>query len=377
MAVQMAGESPPQESGLTCSTWYGKHHTEMIWWHTAHFPLWGQADLLARNLRWYQRRLPEPRELARSRGLRGARRAKMVGPDGRETPGGNPLIVWNQPHLIYLSELMYREAPSPETLQTYRDLVLDTAECLASLLWFDAARGQYVLGPPLWIVQEIYDPAKGQNPSFELSYWRWTLGIAQQWRERLGLPRDSHWDDIIAKLSPPPVKDGKYVALESHADTWDNRASRHDHPEMLMSVGMLPGGPDIDRATMQRTLSAVLEHWDWETKIWGWDYPMIAMTAARLGQPGVAIEVLLRDGPNNRYTANGHCPQRSDVAVRGAAAETEPPRREIAVYLPAKGAFLSAVALMIAGWDGCEELHPGFPKDGSWTMQAEGWHRLP
>lgn len=31
MATQCAGDVPPQESGLTCNTWYGKHHTEMIW----------------------------------------------------------------------------------------------------------------------------------------------------------------------------------------------------------------------------------------------------------------------------------------------------------------------------------------------------------
>ena len=50
MAAQMAGDVPPQESGLTCATWYGKHHTEMIWWHTAHFALWGNDELLAKNL---------------------------------------------------------------------------------------------------------------------------------------------------------------------------------------------------------------------------------------------------------------------------------------------------------------------------------------
>ena len=55
-----------------------------------------------------------------------------------------------------------------------------------------------------------------------------------------------------------------------------------------MPLGFLPGGPDVDRATMNRTLDAVLKTWDWETKIWGWDYPMIAMTATRLGRPDVA-----------------------------------------------------------------------------------------
>src|SRR4030095_16451395 len=50
-AVQLGGDVPPQESGLTCSTWYGKHHTEMMWWHTAHFALWGRPQRLAQQLR--------------------------------------------------------------------------------------------------------------------------------------------------------------------------------------------------------------------------------------------------------------------------------------------------------------------------------------
>jgi hypothetical protein len=376
MAVQMAGDVPPQEGGLTCSTWYGKHHTEMIWWHAAHFALWGRDEVLAKNLEWYLAHLPEARALAASRGLKGARWAKMVGPEDGESPGGNPLIAWNQPHMIYLCELLYRNKPGSAVLNKYRDLVLETADCLASMVFFDEKRGQYVLGPPLWIAQEIYDPATSRNPVFELSYWRWALGVAQQWRERLQLPRDKKWDDVIARLSPLPVKDGKYVALESNPDTWENINSRHDHPEMLMPLGVLPGGPNVDRATMARTLEAVMRSWDWETKIWGWDYPMIAMTATRLGRPDLAMEVLLRDGPNNRYSANGHCPQGSDAALPKNA----PPRarkREIAVYLPANGAFLSAVALMVAGSDESKDLHPGIPKDGTWKVRAEGLRRLP
>ncbi|OHE89588.1 MAG: hypothetical protein A3G75_07015 [Verrucomicrobia bacterium RIFCSPLOWO2_12_FULL_64_8] len=374
-AVQSAGDVPPQESGLTCNTWYGKHHTEMIGWHTAHFALWGRDALLARNLAWYLARLPVAEQIARSRGLRGARWPKMVGPEGRESPGGNPLIAWNQPHPIYLCELLYRNRPDANLLLKFSDLVLQTAEGLASMVILDEKRGQYVLGPPLWISQEIYDPAKSQNPGFELAYWRWALQVAQSWRERLSMKRDERWDDIIARLAPLPVKDGKYVALESSPDTFANVASRHDHPSMLAALGLLPG-VGVDRNVMEDTLSAVLKTWDWETKIWGWDYPMIAMTATRLGHPEIAVDVLLRDGPNNRYTPNGHCPQRSDLALTGPP-KAGARRNEIAVYLPANGSFLAAVALMVAGWDGCTESYPGFPKDGKWAIRAEGLHPLP
>jgi hypothetical protein len=300
----------------------------------------------------------------------------MTGPEMRESPGGNPLIVWNQPHLIYLAELLYRNQPNPATLARYRDLVLETADCLASMVHWNEAKKQYDLGPPLWIAQEIYDQATSQNPSFELAYWRWTLGVAQQWRERLKMPRDEKWDHVIAHLAPIPEKDGKYVALGSNPDTFDNIDSRHDHPTMLAPLGLLPGGPGVDRATVGRTLDAVLATWDWETKIWGWDYPMIAMTAARLGRPEVAVEILLRDGPNNRYLPNGHCPQRSDVAL-DRNAKPGVPRREIAVYLPANGSFLAAAALMIGGWDGAPRATPGLPDDGSWVVRAEGLKKLP
>jgi hypothetical protein len=177
----------------------------------------------------------------------------------------------------------------------------------------------------------------------------------------VGLPRQAEWDHQVATLSALPVKDGKYVAMESVPDTWDNVASRHDHPSFLLALGMLPGD-GVDRPTMARTFDAVVKSWDWETKIWGWDYPMMAMTAARLGEPQRAVDILMRNGPNNAYLPNGHCPQRGDLAL----------------YLPANGALLSAVALMAGGWDGAPDRPaPGFPADGRWRVRAEGLHRLP
>jgi len=360
-AVQMGDTLPASESGLTTSTWYGKHHTEMVWWHTAHFALWGRPEFTARTLSWYQRTLPAARTVAQERGLSGARWMKMTGPGGRESPGGNPLIVWNQPHAIHLAELLYRADPTPAMLARYRELVFDTAEGMAAMLHWDAAGQRYVLGPPLWIAQEIYDQRTSMNPAYELSYWARGLEIAQQWRERLGLARDARWEHQRTHLSQLPVKDGKYVALESNPDTWDNVDSRHDHPSFLMALGQLPGD-GVDRDTMRRTLHAVLSTWDWKTKIWGWDYPMIAMTAARLGETQAAVDVLLKtDGPNNRYTGAGHNTNTN-----------------LPVYLPGNGALLAAVALMAGGWDGAPAGNaPGFPRDGQWVVKAEGFQRLP
>jgi hypothetical protein len=209
---------------------------------------------------------------------------------------------------------------------------------------WDEAKQRYNLGPPMWIAQEIYDQATSMNPTYEISYWVRGLTIAQEWRERLKLGRNPEWDKRIKRIAALPVKDGKYVAIESTPDTWDNKDSRHDHPSFLMALGQLPGDK-VDRATMRRTLDAVLANWDWETKIWGWDYPMIAMTAARLGEPGIALDIILKNGPNNAYTANGHNPQRQDLPV----------------YLPGNGSLLAAVAMMAGGWDNAPTLDaPGF-----------------
>ncbi|WP_211923238.1 hypothetical protein [Duganella radicis] len=358
-AIQFGGDFPPQESGLTTTTWYGKNHTEMIWWHTAHFALWGRPQYLENALRWYRMTLPVARQIAAGRGLKGARWPKMTSPQGRESPGGNPLIAWNQPHVIHLAELLYRSEPTPQTLERYRELVFATADAMASMLHWDGQR--YVLGPPLWIAQEIYDPATSMNPGYELSYWATGLALAQQWRARLGLPPDADWEKKLHQLSALPQKDGKYVALESMPDTWDNPASRHDHPSFLMSLGQLPGA-GVDRAVMRRTLDAVLSDWDFKTKIWGWDYPMIAMTAARLDAPQQAVDVLLKnDGPNNAYTAAGHNPN-----------------TDLPVYLPGNSSLLAAVAMMAGGWDGApRRATPGFPQDGRWVVRAEGFQPLP
>jgi hypothetical protein len=79
-AIQCAGSLPPQETGLTCNSWYGKFHLEMHYWHAAHFAAWNRAPLLERSLAWYNSILPSARETARRQGYAGARWPKMTPP---------------------------------------------------------------------------------------------------------------------------------------------------------------------------------------------------------------------------------------------------------------------------------------------------------
>jgi hypothetical protein len=52
---------------------------------------------------------------------------------------------------------------------------------------------------------------------------------------------------------------------------------------MLCALGMLPGSM-VDKNVMAATLDRVLSSWDFDS-MWGWDFPVMAMTAARLGSP--------------------------------------------------------------------------------------------
>lgn len=183
-----------------------------------------------------------------------------------------------------------------DTIEKYKTLVFESAEFMASFVIWDEKRKQYVLGPPIVPAQEIYyrDLAWTRNPTFELAYWHYGLRVAQEWRKRLGLSRNRKWDHILEHLSPLPIRNGLYVATESHPDTFADAALRRDHPSLVAAFGVLPESAMIDCRVMRRTVREVIDTWDWD-KTWGWNFPMVAMTAARLGEPEWAIEVLLMD----------------------------------------------------------------------------------
>jgi len=356
-AIQCAGSLPPQETGLTCNSWNGKYHLEIHWWHSAHFALWGRVHLLEKSLGWYSTMLPIARQRARDQGYKGARWPKMVGPDGIDSPSPiGPLLIWQQPHPIAYAELCYQSHPGRETLERYKDVVLDSAEFMASYAVFDRQKNRYVLGPPVIPAQENHPPRDTWNPTFELEYWAQGLGIAQRWRQRLGLQPAPKWEDIRARLSDLPVRDGLYLAHENCPQTFTER--NRDHPSMLGALGVLPGSK-LDAETMRRTLKKVLAVWRWEDT-WGWDYPMVAMTAARLGEPALAVDALLMNTPKNVWFPNGHNWQRANLPL----------------YLPGNGGLLAAVALMAGGWKGGPgEYAPGFPKE-SWSVRWEGLRAL-
>jgi hypothetical protein len=82
---------------------------------------------------------------------------------------------------------------------------------------------------------------------------------------------------------------------------------------------------------------------------------MLAMCAARLGQPERAVEFLTHNGERFQFT------------------ETGLPTGGPFPYLPSSGSLLYAVAMMAGGWDGATGHAPGFPDErAGWVVRCEG-----
>jgi hypothetical protein len=350
------GSLPPQETGLVTNSWFGKQHLEMHWWHAAHFALWGRPEILERSLGWYQHILPQAKAIATRQGYKGVRWPKMSGPAGVSSPSGvGEFLAWQQPHFIALAELVHRANADPQQqkqiLERYGEAVQETAAFMADYVQWDADGATCHLGAPLIPAQENYKPRVTSDPTYELAYWHWALSVAQQWRERDGQPREPEWDRVIAGLAKPLVREGRYAAVA--VEPFTNKA---DHPSMLCAFGVLPQTPLIDPAIMQATAEWVEDDaaWNWKST-WGWDFPVVAMTFARCGDPERAVNALLRDTPKNTYLPNGHNYQ----------------EERLPLYLPGNGGVLAATALMAAGWDGGPKRPaPGFPAD--WKVRCEG-----
>jgi hypothetical protein len=136
-----------------------------------------------------------------------------------------------------------------------------------------------------------------------------------------------------------------------------------EHPALSGVYGMLPGdGVDLD--IMRRTFKKAMETWQFG-RTWGWDFPMMAMCAARLGEPEDAVALLLHG--NYQFTRCG-------LSTSGPFP-----------YFPSNGGLLYAVAMMAAGWDPApagldrepKRDAPGFPADGSWSVRWEGLKKAP
>jgi hypothetical protein len=316
--------------------------------------------LLEKSLGWYRDVLPVAQKIAERQGFKGARWMKMTDTTGMEAPSGvGSFLIWQQPHIIYFAELCYRNYHTNDILEKYKELVFQTADFMASFATWDPDKNRYNL-VGIIPAQESFKPEETFNSPFELAYWHWGLNVAQQWRVRLGMSRNHQWDEIMEKIAVLAQNNGIYLSAESAPDSYTNLPFYSDHPAVFGALGFLPESRVVNKKTMNATFDYIWDHWNWK-KTWGWDFPLVAMTATRLGRPDKAVDALFMDIPTNTYLANGHNYQ--DKRLR--------------LYLPGNGGILAAVAMMCAGYEGCESENPGIPKDGKWKVKWEGLSKMP
>ncbi len=357
--VQCSAAYPPQETGLTYNSWYGKPHLEMHWWHAVHFAQWGRPELMEKSLDWYFTVAEKAKLIAKRQGFDGLRWQKMTDNNGDEAPSSvGAFLIWQQPHFIYMAELLYRHNPTSKTLNKYKELLFATADFMASFPSYNQQTKKYNLGKGLIPAQECFDAVSTFNPTYELSYWSWALEVAQQWKVRAGLPREKKWDEIIHNLAPLPQLNGVYLAAENTPDCYE-KGSKYltDHPAVLGAYSTIPAANGLDTVVMKKTYFTVLEKWDWN-ETWGWDYPLMAMTAARLHMGEEAVNALLMPVRTNTYLVNGHNYQDDRLTI----------------YLPGNGGVLNAVALMCTGADADKGINIGFPK--TWKVKWEGLKKM-
>ena len=331
----------------------------MHWWHAVHFAQWGRVELMEKSLDWYFKVADKAKLIAKRQGLDGLRWQKMTDNDGNESPSSvGAFLIWQQPHFIYMAELLYRAKPTKQVLNKYKELLFATADFMASFPSYNAQTKKYNLGKGLIPAQECFDAVTTFNPTYELVYWSWALQKAQEWKERLGLPRDKKWDEIINNLAPLPQRNGVYLATESTPDCYEPDSKYlTDHPAVLGAYSSLPAVHGLDTIIMRNTLDTVWKVWKWNDT-WGWDFPLVAMAAARLHLPEKAVDALLMPIKTNTYLVNGHNYQDDRLTI----------------YLPGNGGVLNAVALMCTGADADKEINIGFPK--TWKVKWEGLKKM-
>lgn len=366
LRVHCSGQMPPQETGLFCNSWHGKFHLEMYLWHQAYLPLWNHTKQMEPSLDWYLNALPKARENAARNGFKGAKWPKQVAYDAQDSPSPiATLLIWQQPHIIYMLELAYKceernEKEDNGILEDYWILVKETADYMVDLAVYNKATKRFDLVAPIIPAQETHNPKTTINPIFEVEYWRFTLLIAVSWAKRLKREDEAiEWLDVANNMANLPAKEGLYLAHENCPTTYEEY--NLDHPMMTAIYGLI-SSDRVDKDVMKNTIYKIIESWDFNST-WGWDFSMMAMAATRLGLPELALELILINTPNNCYVESGH----NNQIKRG----------DLPVYLPGNGSLLLAVAMMTAGFSTCNEPIPGFPRDGSWVVEYEDIMPLP
>ena len=182
-----------------------------------------------------------------------------------------------------MAELEYRSAPKSEQskiLARLKNVVMATAAFVADFPDWNNQTQSFDLGPPIRSAPEgnenpnqVWNPTYVKSVSvsdffhlkmtisspnvldpwenrYEIQQFNFSLDIANLWRERLGLDRNTEWDYIRKNLSPSPIVevDGERIYNGNgncQPNIWTEGATNCDpltnHPAFLGAMGAIPG----------------------------------------------------------------------------------------------------------------------------------------
>lgn len=327
LKVNSCGKYPPSETGVTMNSWNSKFHLEMHPWHSLWLAKYGLTKRLERQLYYYKTILKSSKNRAKAQGYLGARFPKMTSYLGEDSPSSiGPLLLWQQPHLLLMLEACYNATKNLSLIEEFEEVLDELILFLESFIY----KGDdyvYHLDYPLIPAQECYDPAFTKDPIFEVEYVRYAFQKMIQFKSILKHSIKPIWYDYIAYLIPPAQKDGCYLATQDNQGKQTYHDFAYDHPLVLMAYSLIQSDR-LENQVLKNTLKKVLKSYNLE-ELWGWDFPMMALTAIHLEMKKEAVELLLLDTPKNQYLKNGHNRQGS--------------RTDLPLYLPGNGAFLLAL----------------------------------
>jgi hypothetical protein len=185
---------------------------------------------------------------------------------GRSSPGELiHLLIWQQPHPLVFALYGYRSFPTKNTLRKWKEVVKETADWMSAFAWLNATTQRYDLGPPLHIVSEDTSPNVTINPAFELAYWRFGLGVAEEWLHKLDEPVPAAWTAVRKDLAllPMDVHDGTYSVYEGIDRVfWTDSKHTSDHPALVGLHGWLLPTEGLDLDVVRRSAEKVWTHWN-------------------------------------------------------------------------------------------------------------------
>ncbi len=324
MKINTLGKYPPAETGLTCNSWYGKFHLEMHLWHHLGLIRMGLYEYVLPSLNWYLTIMESSKKRAFEQGYEGLRLPKMTDYRGLDTPSNiGCFLIWQMPHLLLLLNEIYQIKKEKELLIPFFPFVSEQMKFLES--FFYKKNGKYHLDSPLIPANENVESNK-DTPIFELGYILYAFELFKKWVELFQLPYSlTKINDILKNAVDLPIYDNAYEAYNGCQQTYSKY--NYDHP-MVIALSSFIQSPLVDQKIMNHTLDKVLSSWKID-ECWGWDFPMMAMTAYHLGKKDKAIELLKYPAKKNTYTKIGHNAQLN--------------RKDLPLYLPGNGAFILAI----------------------------------